>query len=125
MPQVGPAVPERDLGLKHLVRLSQPGSLELSQGSQGGGEIIVQGDVCWSDRMRLQEARRRWPPCLFPQPTGPCCARTAGGSGFQNQGSAPPQAVPGPSGALTLLALTAHRGMRSRLTIAQAGAAEH
>ena len=55
MPQVGPAVPERDLGLKHLVGLSQPGSLELSQGSQGGGEIIVQGDVCWSDRMRLQE----------------------------------------------------------------------
>src|SRR4051795_2207506 len=55
MPEVGPAVPERDLGLKHLVRLSQPGSLELSEGSQGGGEIIVQGDVGWLDRMRLQE----------------------------------------------------------------------
>src|SRR3954454_9270716 len=123
MPEVGPAVPERDLGLKHLVRLPQPGSLELSEGSQGGGEIIVQGDVGWLDPH--EAARRRWPPCPFPQPTGPCCARTAGGSGFRNQGSAPPQAVPGPSGALTLLALTAHRGMRSRLTIAQASAAEH
>src|SRR4051812_48747224 len=35
--------------------LSQPGTLELSEGSQRGGEIIVQGDVGWSDRMRLQE----------------------------------------------------------------------
>src|SRR3954463_4719386 len=55
MPQVGPAVPECDLGLDYPVGLSQPGSLELSEGSQGGGEIIVQGDVGWLDRMRLQE----------------------------------------------------------------------
>src|SRR3954462_1262611 len=59
MPQVGPAVPERDLGLKHLVGLSQPGTLELSEGSQRGGEIIMQGDVCWSDRRRLQEGGGR------------------------------------------------------------------
>src|SRR3954463_1443649 len=67
MPQVGPAVPERDRGLGYLVRLSQPGSLELSEGSQGGGEIIVQGDVGWLDRMRLQEDSG-CPACFLNQP---------------------------------------------------------
>src|SRR3954453_13513159 len=55
VPQVEAAVPERDLSLERLVGLSQPGTLELSQGFQGRGEIIVQGDVCWIGGMRAEE----------------------------------------------------------------------
>src|SRR3954463_5726130 len=67
MPQIGPAVPECDLGLKHLVGLPPPSTLELSEGSQGGGEIIVQGDVGLPDRMRLQEDGGRL-ACFLNQP---------------------------------------------------------
>src|SRR5215207_1889962 len=45
MPQVDIAVPERGLSLEYLVGLSQPGSLELSQCSQGRSEIIVQVEL--------------------------------------------------------------------------------
>ena len=55
MPQVETAVPERDLGLECLVGLPQPGTLELSQGSQGGCEVIVQGEVCRIDCVGLQK----------------------------------------------------------------------
>src|SRR5215210_9047258 len=45
VPQVDIAVPERGLSLEYLVGLAQPGSLELSQCSQGRSEIIVQVEL--------------------------------------------------------------------------------
>src|SRR5215208_2859653 len=55
MPQVEPAVPERGLSLEYLVGLSQPGSLELSQCSQGRSEIIVQVELRRTGRTGLHK----------------------------------------------------------------------
>src|SRR5215213_2228535 len=55
MPQVDIVVPERGLSFEYLVGLSQPGSLELSQCSQGRSEIIVQGELRRIGRTGLQE----------------------------------------------------------------------
>src|SRR3954469_4261418 len=84
MPQIGPAVPECGLGLKYLVGLPPPRTLELRQGSQGGGEIIVQGDVGWPDRMRLQEDGGRL-ACFLNQP-GHVAGEPLGVADFETEG---------------------------------------
>src|SRR4051794_34341351 len=57
MPQVETTVPERGLSLEYPVGLSQPGSLELSECSQGGSEIAVQVELRRIGRTGLQEDR--------------------------------------------------------------------
>ena len=84
MPQVETAVPERDLGLEHLVGLLQPGSLELSQCLEGRSEIIVQGEMRRIDRMGLQEDCGRL-TCFLTQP-GHVVRETLGVPDFEAEG---------------------------------------
>src|SRR4051812_14429641 len=71
MPKVEPAVPERGLSLERLVGLSQPGTLELSQGSQclTVNKLNDLSDLCFSARREIGAADvdQREPRSLRPE----------------------------------------------------------
>src|SRR3954447_25642009 len=122
VPQVEAAVPERDLSLECFVGLPQPGTLELSKGSQGRGEIIVQGDVCWIGRARLQEDGGGL--ARFLNQPGHVVGEALGIPDLKTEGPRRLElllAHPEPS----RYWLTAYPGVRSRLTIPQANGAEY
>src|SRR3954454_1083980 len=121
MPQVETAVPERDLGLKHLVGLPPPGLLELSQSPKGRSEIVMQSEMGRRARTGLQQDAGRLTRLL--RQLGYVVGETLGVPDFETKGQFCLKlslAHPAPS---TYCLSPAYPRMRSSPTIPQVCAA--
>src|SRR4051812_29632087 len=117
MPQVKAAVPECELSLECFVGLSQPGTLELSKGSQGRGEIIMQKELGRLAQTGLPEDAGRL--TRFLSQPGHVVGEALGIADFEPEGPFRLKLSLAHLDHLTLLTLTGYR-RRSRLIIPQA-----